>query len=97
MPVMMSLKWDGVTAKQYDEVCKAVNWEGDKPAGGLFHAAAITEQGLEVTDLWETAEQFNRFVEDRLMPGVQQVGIKGQPQVQMHPVHALFTPGFKRV
>lgn len=94
MAVVMFMEWEGVTREQYEEVRKVVNWEGDVPAGGMFHVAAVTDTGLQVTDLWQSAEAFQAFVEGRLMPGVQQVGIKGEPRVEVHPIHALFTPAF---
>jgi len=46
--------------------------------------------------VWQSAESFETFVEKRLMPGVQQLGIPGEPQVGIYPVHALFTPTFER-
>jgi hypothetical protein len=48
-----------------------------------------------VTDVWESPEDFQRFVQTRLMPGVQQLGIQGEPKVELHPAHALFAPAFK--
>ena len=33
-----------------------------------------------------------RFVEERLMPGVQEIGIQGQPEVRFYPVQNLFNP-----
>jgi hypothetical protein len=97
MAIVMNMQWDGVTPEQYEQVRKLVNWEGDRPAGGLFHVACFTPAGLRVTDLWESAEAFARFTETRLMPGVQKLGISGQPRVEIQPVHALYTPGFKPV
>jgi hypothetical protein len=97
MPIVMIMEWEGVTPAQYDDVRKLVNWEGEPPKGGLFHAAAFGPTGLRVTDLWETAEDFGRFTELRLMPGVQKIGLKGQPKVEIFPAHALWTPGYKRV
>jgi hypothetical protein len=91
----MLMEWDGVTLEQYEAARNLVNWEGDPPQGGMFHVAAITDTGLRVTDLWQSAEAFQSFVEQRLMPGVQQLGIQGQPRVEIYPVHALFTPAFK--
>jgi hypothetical protein len=90
----MIMEWDGVTLQQYDEARKVVNWEGDAPAGGLFHVAAHDGQKLRITDTWESAEQFQQFVDQRLMPGVQKVGIQGQPRVEVYPTHAVFTPGY---
>jgi len=91
----MLMEWDGVTLEQYEAARKLVNWEGNTPEGAMFHVAALTDTGLRVTDLWQSAEAFQSFTEQRLMPGVQQLGIPGQPRVEIYPVHALFTPAFK--
>lgn len=96
MPVLMMMEWNGVTREQYESVRKIVNFEGNAPTGGLFHVAAVTETGLRVVDVWERAEDFQSFVETRLMPGVQKVGISGEPQVQVLPTHNIFTPGYIR-
>jgi hypothetical protein len=96
MTVMMSMKWDGVGAADYDDVRKVVDWEGNPPPGGLFHVMAVGDDGISITDLWETPEQFQAFVQDRLMPGVKQVGITAEPRVEVLPVHAIFTPGYTR-
>ena len=95
MTIAMFMEWDGVTREQYEAVRKLVAWETDKPAGGMLHIAAVTPTGLRVTDLWESAEAFHRFAEQRLMPGVQTVGIKGEPKIDIYPMHALFKPAFE--
>ncbi len=94
MAILMQMTWAGVTAAQYDAVRKVVGWEERPAKGGLYHVAAFTPQGLRVCDVWETPEDFNRFVEQRLMPGVAQVGIQGQPVVEVLPAHATFAPGY---
>ncbi len=95
MPVLMKMYWEGARPEQYDALRKLVNWEVDVPRGGLFHVAAFDEHGLHVTDIWESAEDFQNFVNTRLMPGVEQLGIPGEPKVEIYPTHALFTPGYK--
>jgi len=45
-----------------------------------------------VTDVWASADDFNRSVEPRLMPGVQQIGIAGQPEVEITDAHRMFAP-----
>ena len=97
MPIVMMMEWVGITAAQYDQVRQIVNWEGNNPKGGLFHVAAITPTGLRVTDLWDSAEEFNKFVEERLMPGVAQAKITSQPRVEIYPAHAIFTPGYQKI
>jgi hypothetical protein len=97
MAVFMSMLWEGVTPAQYDQVRNIVDWEGKPADGGLFHVAGFDEQGLHVTDIWETPDAFRTFVDERLMPGVQQVGIQSQPKVEIFPLHASFLPGYKRI
>lgn len=97
MRVVMIMKWDGVTPAQYEQVRKSVNWEDNKPNGAVFHVAAFGNNALRVTDIWESADDFNNFVQKRLMPGVAQAGIAGQPQVEIYPVHAIYAPDPKNL
>jgi len=94
---MMIMRWDGVTPDQYEKVRKQVNWEGNKPEGAVFHVASFGNNALHVTDIWESANDFNSFVETRLMPGVSQAGIKGEPQVETFPIHAIYVPDAKQL
>jgi hypothetical protein len=86
------MKWDGVTPAQYEAVRKLTNWEGNVPKGAVFHACGFTKSGMRVTDIWESPEDFNSFVESRLMPAVKQIGIVGEPKVKLLPLHHIFTP-----
>lgn len=95
MPVVMNMRWYGVTPEQYDAARETVHWEGDVPDGAMYHVAAFDDDGIIVTDVWESAAHFDRFVETRLMPGVQAVGIAGEPEVTIHPVHAIFAPAYR--
>lgn len=94
MPVVMFMEWEGVTRQQYEAVCEVVDFERKHPPGGMFHVAAADERGLRVTDVWESAEAFQKFVNDRLMPGVQKVGIKSEPKVTILQALKVFTPGY---
>ena len=92
----MMMTWAGVTPELHERALEDVRWEQDPAPGGLFHVAGFDEHGLHVTDLWESAAAFETFVTERLMPGVVGVGIQGQPQVEIVPVHRLFAPAFTR-
>src|SRR5437870_4394008 len=92
--IAMHLRWADITPEQYDEVRKIVQWEEIPATGGLFHVAYFDKGGLRVQDVWETPEDFNNFVNNRLMPGVAQAGVTSQPEVEVYPVHAIFTPGY---
>lgn len=94
MRVMMSMTWNGVTAEQYEKIRKTVNWERDVPKGAVFHVSSFGPKAMHVTDVWESAEDFNSFVEKRLMPAIRQIGVTSQPSVNMFPVHKIFSPAF---
>lgn len=95
MAIVMEMEWPGITQEQYEATRKLVNWEGDVPPGGILHVASFDDRGLHVTDVWESAEDFQRFVAGRLTPGTKQLGLPGEPNIQVRPVHALFTPAFQ--
>ena len=95
MATVMNMRWRGVTPEQYDEARKLVNWEGDAPDGARFHIAWFDDDGLRVVDLWDSPGQFQAFVENRLNPGVQEVGIEGEPEVEFSDAHAVFAPAYE--
>lgn len=92
MRVIMSMKWDSVTPDQYDQMRKSINLDADTPKGLVFHSAGFKDNAAHVTDVWETAYDFNAFVKDHLMAAAAEAKIGGQPQVEIFPVHAVWTP-----
>lgn len=92
MPVVMQMSWPEITREQYETLRKDVDWEGRAPRGAKHHVAYFSKDGFRVLDTWDTAQDFNHFVETRLMPGVQKLGIKSQPQVEIVAAHAIFAP-----
>ena len=94
MAIMMIMEWSGVSVEQYDQLRPIVKWETDHPDGAMFHVASHDGNGLRVTDVWQSAEQMQAFIDKRLMPGVMAIGITSQPKVEVYPTHAIFTPGY---
>jgi hypothetical protein len=93
----MNMKWNGVTPDQYEKLRKVVNWEGNNPKGSVFHVASFSKKGIRVTDIWESEADLNNFVQKRLMPGVKEVGIQGEPQIKVFPLHAIFVPDAEKL
>jgi hypothetical protein len=97
MATVMEMKWPEITRNEYDRAREAVDWESDVPTGAIFHVSWF-EDGLRVIDVWESAEDFNRFANDRLMPKLQELGIGGsEPDVKFHEAHAYFDAQAARV
>jgi hypothetical protein len=92
MQTVMLMRWAGVTPEQYEEARSRVAWETDVPDGAVLHIAGFDGDDLRVTDVWESPEQFQSFVDGRLMPAVQEIGIEGEPEIRLYPVQAIFNP-----
>lgn len=90
--IVMLMQWTGVTKELYEKVRKQVNWEGEVPKGAVLHIAAFDEKGIRVTDIWESEEDLNSFIQNRLMPVTKEL-IDTEPNVEIYPLHALFIPG----
>ena len=93
MPVVMSMHWPEITEDHYNRALKGVRWETDLPKGALFHVAWFAADGFRVTDVWRSAEDFQRFSEQRLTPVMSTMDLKTQPNVQIGPAHRMFNPG----
>jgi hypothetical protein len=51
------------------------------PNGQLYHAAGPTDGGVLIAAVWETKDDFGRFLRDRVMPGMPiNGGLTGQPE-----------------
>jgi hypothetical protein len=97
MPVVMYMEWDGFTPQQYDEVRANVSWEQDAPQGVILHVPWFADGGVRVLDLWDSAEDFQSFVDARLMPAVQAAGVTGEPRIQINPLYSrAFAPAIEK-
>jgi hypothetical protein len=54
--------------------------------------SGIADDGLHVLDVWESEQAFNDFMEQRLAPAIQEIGIEGEPDVKFYPLHGVFAP-----
>ena len=69
-----------------------VRWESDPPDGLIFHVAWFRDGGITVVDVWESKAQNDDFMQNRLGPGIQQIGLAGQPETKWFDAHAYFDP-----
>ena len=87
MATVIMQKWAGITPDQYDALREIVRWDRDLPAGMRPHVASFGEGGLSMTDVWDSEELFGAFVQTRILPGLQQLGIPGMPDVIIQAAH----------
>jgi hypothetical protein len=92
MAKVMHMRWRGVTPEQYDTLREMVQWEAEPADGGLLHIAGFDDDGIRVTDVWESVEQCQRFLEERLSPATRELGVAGEPEVAFSDLHAVWSP-----
>jgi hypothetical protein len=90
MAVAMFMHWPGVTSDQYDAVMTRLELDSSPAAGGVLHVAALTDEGLEVCDVWQTEQAFHGFLEHRLLPAAAELELPGEPQIKLVPLRNLY-------
>lgn len=90
MAVAMFMRWPGMTGGQYDAMMARLNLDANPAAGAVLHVAAITDEGLEACDVWQTEQALSTFLEQRLFPAVSDLEIPGEPRIQIVQLHNLY-------
>ncbi len=90
MAVAMFMRWSGVTSEQYDTVMSRLELDSNPAAGGVLHVAALTEEGLEVCDVWQTEQAFRGFFENRFLPVARELQFVGEPSIELVPLQNLY-------
>jgi hypothetical protein len=89
MAVAITMDFSGATLDEYDQILEkmGLNQGGSAPPGALFHWASATDDGIHVTDVWESREAFDKFAEEQIGPYSAEVGITEPPSMTYHDVH----------
>jgi hypothetical protein len=57
----------------------------------IFHASGPVDGGWGVLDFWETREQFDRFISEKVAPVMAQMSAP-PPDIREFPVHEYLKP-----
>ena len=78
----------GITPDEYDEMRKKLGIGDTPPAGGVFHAAAVGEDGkIRVFEVWDSREQADAWGE-KVMALRTEAGFgDGPPSIEYLEVH----------
>ncbi len=95
MPVVIEYTTE-VGQEEYDMVAVSIRFHDEPPPGLIVHTAAVTEHGrMRIFDVWESIEDHDRFVDERLGPATRVlVGdrISRWPEPEVHDLHSLVRP-----
>jgi hypothetical protein len=90
MPVVFiqefAIDGDDRSTTNYDAVNERLNVDANPPAGLIVHTAGFDEDGgvFRILDVWETQEDADRFLRERLMPLVEEL-LAGRPDAPPPP------------
>jgi hypothetical protein len=73
MAVGIILEWDGFDTSDYDGVCERIGFPANWPEALISHAAGQSEEGLRLTEIWESREDFDRWIENVIQPAVGEI------------------------
>ena len=79
----------------YDAISERLQVQDEPAAGLLVHTAGFTGNGFRIFEVWESREDYERFVEERLMPLIQEVAPADdrQPQQTIYELHGFMAAG----
>jgi hypothetical protein len=81
MPIAVVQEWaeGGSDTTNYDALHARI-MDGPMPDGFIVHTAGATaDGGFRIFEVWESEAQYSRFVEERLMPLVNEIGGDAPP------------------
>jgi hypothetical protein len=77
MAVTMFLEIPEATAEQYDRLNEAMGIHGpeDEPDALISHVCAKVDGGLMIFDVWRSQEDLDEFLQNRVGPAAQELGL----------------------
>lgn len=102
MPIAMLQTSETFTKEMYDQVTEKMFGHNpmrpeESPEGLIVHSAGQGDRGWYVYDIWESREAFERFMDEKLMPAVNEVMGGQQPPPDAAPqffdVEVVIVPG----
>ena len=92
MTVVSTLVVCDVSAAEFRAVMVEFGVER-RPEGGIYlHLTTPIDAGFRIVEIWDEKENFDRFVEGRLVPANEAIGLDHATEITVTPLHNLFAP-----
>src|SRR5262245_33376360 len=97
MTVVSTLDVHGLTAPEYRAVMDELGVETRPESGIYLHLTTPSEFGFRVVEIWDEQERFERFVQQRLAPAGEAVGLEREMTITVTPLHNFFAPRLREL
>jgi hypothetical protein len=92
MTVVSTMDVHGLTPEEYRSVMDELGVEARPEAGIYLHLTTPGDFGFRVVEIWDQKAGFERFVQDRLTPAGEAVGLDREMTITVTPLHNFFAP-----
>src|SRR5215475_9438552 len=92
MTVVTTLDVNGLTAPEYRAVLDELGVELHPEPGIYLHLTTPIDSGFRIIEVWDEKSGFDRFVESRLAPANQAIGLQRETTITVTPLHNFFGP-----
>jgi hypothetical protein len=92
MTVVSTLDVNGLTAPEYRAVMDELGVETHAEPGIYVHVTTPIDTGFRIIEIWDEKSGFDRFVETRLAPANQAIGLQRETAITVTPLHNFFGP-----
>jgi hypothetical protein len=90
MAVCLIMQFAGMDNRKYEAVMEKLGLRSpnpDWPKGIVSHIAGATTEDMCVVDIWNSQQEFDAFMKNRLIPAFDAVGGLPQPRVTTFEVY----------
>jgi hypothetical protein len=79
MTIMALFRSNRIDQSAYDAIIQELNLEAQPAQGALSHACGFDANGICVCDVWESRQDFDAFLNDRLRPAFTKLNLQYEP------------------
>jgi hypothetical protein len=97
MSVITTLDVKDMEPGEYRAVLDRMGVETQPAAGIYLHLTTTMSFGYRIIELWDREEGFQEFLDKRLAPATQDLGIDRQTDISITPLHNLFAPRLEEI
>jgi hypothetical protein len=94
MAVLVTQEFEA-SVEQYDKASEKIDAQNNPPDGLILHCGVDAGGGkMKVVDVWESAEKFQTFAEEKIGPVVAEVVGEAapEPKIEIQELHDLIQP-----
>ena len=73
MAVGIIMEFDGFSPDTYEAVREKIDWPASMPEGISFHVAGPTGDGMRIVEIWNSREQYDRWMEETIQAALEEV------------------------